>query len=161
VLTSQHAIVGAVIGVATGNPVLGFAGGVASHLVLDSLPHVDNNILHTGESDFYEKIGWRDYILVGIDGLVTVGLMIFVVEKVGNIELIAFGGLGGVLPDFLDNAPWWNELFRNTVLGRFWHSLHSRWHYGKKGLNRFTIGIAVVLQLIITIGGVWALLLNF
>ena len=40
-LFTSHAIVGAAVGVAAGNPYYGFLGGIASHHVLDAIPHFD------------------------------------------------------------------------------------------------------------------------
>ncbi|MCA9325530.1 hypothetical protein KDA23_05720 [Candidatus Saccharibacteria bacterium] len=39
---SVHATVGAVVGQQTGNPLLAFGAGFASHLLLDVIPHGDS-----------------------------------------------------------------------------------------------------------------------
>jgi hypothetical protein len=32
------------------------------------------------------------------------------------------------VPDLLDEIPLWQDRFRGTRLGKWWHGFHIRWH---------------------------------
>lgn len=154
-LLSQHAIVGAAIGIGTGNPALGFVGGVASHHLLDCLPHIDNNIVSyilKRPSDDDLVIG--DYLIASVDVLITIGILFLLMKHLpADRELIIAGALGGSLPDIIDHVPLWREPFRKSWLGSRYHWFHDKFHW--KLLNGPIIALAIVLQLVMTIGGIW------
>ncbi len=75
-----HFAVGALAGGLCGHPVAGVAAGIASHAVLDMIPH-------------YDHPDWRLELLGGAGTLVLLLLLPF-----GSLAAV-LGGLGGMLPD--------------------------------------------------------------
>lgn len=75
-----HFAAGALAGGATGNPALGLLTGIASHAVLDAIPH-------------YDHPDWRLELAGGVLSLVFLMMMPF-----ATLPAI-LGGLGGMLPD--------------------------------------------------------------
>lgn len=130
---TTHALVGGLIGALAGRPGVAFVGGVASHALLDALPHRDDaRILH-----------------VIIDGCCALALLAVAVLT-GNVGMAA-GLLGGVLPD-LENVP--NVLFGRKI-GKIFPShwwTHERAVSGRWGVLEpvvfvaAAIGLAVVLR---------------
>lgn len=160
-LLSQHAIIGAAISVATGNPVAGFFGALASHHILDMVPHIDGAIVKK-ERRFHEREdeNWprSTYILAYCDSTLTLLLILILAVKTNMWELIMLGAFGGSLPDLLDNVPWWKDWFRQTWIGKRWHNLHEIMHYHWRGANIFSIILAIAFQIFLTVGGViWVL----
>ncbi len=105
-LSTPHLLVGAAIGAATGNPALGYAGGVLSHFVLDAIPHTDQELL---EQPGKGTIMPADYAAVIVDILLGIGLVWYVSTfgGTGQINMYA-GALGGISPDLLNNVPFWS-----------------------------------------------------
>lgn len=104
-LLTPHVLVGAAVGVAVGNPILGFVGGVASHFVLDAIPHTDPGTWHF-EDAFPFKIDERDLTVAFADMALVIGSVLYLA---GTAPLIAAGPiagmLGGLLPDVVGLSP--------------------------------------------------------
>ena len=75
-----HFAAGALVGGATGNPVAGVVTGLASHALLDAIPH-------------YDHPDWRLELAGGVLSLVVLLLMPFATLPA------VLGGLAGMLPD--------------------------------------------------------------
>ncbi len=160
-LLSQHAIIGAGIAVATGNPYLGFVGGLLSHNLLDSWPHIDCDIFHRHEPEDEWGLSVTDYFTVVLDFTVTGLLLLYIINNTGLLWLPIIGAFGGSLPDIVDNVPWWNKYFRHTRIGKIYHRFHNRWHWHWRKVNWWLISIAIILQVLVTIGGLWLSGLNY
>jgi len=78
--TASHAAAGALVGSLTGAPVAGFALGIASHAIMDIVPH-------------YDLSDYRVDVVLTI----LVSLSLFFVSR-GDPALV-WGVVGGVLPD--------------------------------------------------------------
>lgn len=152
-LLSQHSILGATLAVATKNPYLGFVCAVASHQFLDTLPHIDGPLKR-------EKSGeWTRarYYVAYADIVVTTIIVLWLYSKSRNY-LILVGAFGGALVDLFDNVPYWKKIFRSSQFGRFVHRIHTEYHCNTENKNWFWYLLAVLMQLFITIGGIWVLL---
>lgn len=122
-----HSALGALVGQATGNPVLAFAGGFISHLCIDIIPHGDSE---------RSGISWtrRTLLLVGcVDALIvivgTTGLM-YTAHVTPGIGVIA-GIAGSMAPDALQlphvishGTRWlpymrFHNFFHNLISHRF------------------------------------------
>ena len=161
-LLSQHAIVGSVVAVATGNPVLGFCAALASHHLLDMVPHFDGAVEKKENGRHCEKKDedWprSTYILAYVDVLVTILIIGYLALRSDSMILVISGAIGGSLLDILDNVPWWKDRFRTTVIGRVWHTWHERLHYHWHNAHIYQIILAGLLQISITLGGIlWVL----
>lgn len=167
-LSSQHAIVGGSVGLATGNPFLGFLVGMASHHVLDMLPHVDGIPERNESRRFSSRNGdWpkSEYIIAYADSFITLVILLFVswhLNDSGKILNFFAGAVGGVFPDLMDNVPFWKKRFRATKFGEWYHrSVHKKLHFHWHDAHVYKLILAVLLQILITIGGIWFSLRNF
>ena len=118
-LFSVHATAAGAVGEYVRNPILAFLLGIIIHFILDSIPHYDT----TDDG----KLTPRQLAFVGIDFIIFVLLLIFVI-KPGFSWLSPFwwGAFGGVLPDLLDNVPFWQKAFRRTKFGKKFHHFHEK-----------------------------------
>lgn len=162
-LLSQHAIIGAAIGLQTGNPWMGFAGGLVLHNLMDRLPHVDVNILHieNGTENTEYELGWKDYFVVAIDSLILFAVLFYIWNVTRQTNLIFLSALGGVLPDFIDNVPFWNKYFRKTGFGRLYHNFHESFHWRWQSPKKWHFALAICLQIVLLAGGIWVSLQGF
>lgn len=97
---TTHAVIGAVIGAATGNPLLAFTAGFISHFLVDIIPHGDRELYNNHKSKTKHR---RAYAYVTVDAIVAiivVALMIASSHHTLSMP-IALGIIGSVLPDLL------------------------------------------------------------
>lgn len=127
-LITPHILVGTAIGVAVGNPVAGFALGVASHYVLDVIPHTDSGTWHYHESFESRNMDVRDFTM-GIVDAAAAFFSLLALSTVAPVVAAAplAGAFGGLLPDLVmlfglfvpAFAKWkgiaWYYKFQNTV----------------------------------------------
>ena len=78
--TACHAAAGALVGSLVGSPPLAFAAGLASHAVLDIVPH-------------YDLADWR----IDVVATLTIATLLMIVS--GGNPAIVWGVIGGTLPD--------------------------------------------------------------
>lgn len=142
---STHVAVGATVGFIARDPYLGFFAAVVSHHVLDMIPHSDpgstgvtvKNILK------HPKALW----LIAFDGLLALVFVALFINLYGFNYAIIFGAFGGILPDLVDNSPFWTFKFRKTRFGRSYHKLHEFCHYTV--MNPKYIWLGILSQLIL------------
>ena len=154
-LSSQHAIVGGAVGLATGNPFLGFLAGMASHHVLDMLPHVDGIPERNEGYRFSSRASgdWpkSEYIIAYVDSFVTLVILLSVVlhlHDAGKVLVFFSGAIGGVFPDLMDNVPFWEKRFRQTKFGSWYHrSVHQKLHFHWNDSHGYKLVLAMILQI--------------
>lgn len=157
---TPHAVVGAAVGAAAGNPIVGFLGGFTSHHLLDMLPHFDQGSFrvkkegarYLGERAEYveQHFSERDWAILFADWAVS-ALLFSALAWFLPFELLfpAFAGaLGGLLPDIADSSPLWSKKLR----GKFkalaaYHKFHAFFHW-TVGLRRFWLGVGTQLLVI-------------
>lgn len=130
-ITTVHFIIGGAVGAATGNPLTGFAAGFVSHMALDSIPHLDVPIDATRDAKdniVFDRRIWTQVAIDGVVGLAVVALLWGRLDQFSLLSPFAWGTLGGVSPDLIDNMPFWNKTFRSTALGRIFHPWHNATH---------------------------------
>jgi len=117
-LIAAHSISAGVVGEVIRNPILAFLLGFVLHFVLDAIPHFDT----TDDGKFTK----RQAVLLAIDGII--GLVFLVYLYMNSSFRLSFmaGVFGGLLPDILDNVPWWEEKFRSSKFGSVFHSFHDK-----------------------------------
>src|SRR3989339_696868 len=98
---TAHAAMGAVIGEAVGNPLLGFIIAIAVHFLVDIIPHGDSFI-----SDNYRVLKRRRkqavaYVTTDAACAILFVLFIVNVRDVTLIRSISMGIIGSILPDLL------------------------------------------------------------
>lgn len=125
-LFTPHLLIGGAIGRAVPSPLLALSLGVISHFVFDFIPHFDQGVWHPERGDV--KFTGRDWGLITLDLTISVAIVIYLISinKI-NITIVA-GGLGGVLPDLIDNVPMWKYRIRKTFFGEKLHKFHTICH---------------------------------
>jgi hypothetical protein len=108
-----HAVVGgAVASLFPSHPIIAFFAGFFSHFILDAIPHWDYKILSsyanpdistTSEVTKVDKYFGFDLLRIGADVLLGVLIILFVWHPTTlvQLEILALGVFGGILPDFL------------------------------------------------------------
>lgn len=142
-LFTTHAVTGAAVGVATGDPYLGYFLGWVSHHVIDAIPHFDQGSFRTNKSDVkylgisgehvaHFSFNKRDWIMLFIDWGVSGLLFIFLFSAVPISEWgsLIIGALGALTPDIIDSSPLWSKKLREkSALLRKYHSFHIFFHW--------------------------------
>lgn len=142
-LFTTHLIVGAAVGVASENPILGFGTSFIVHHAIDALPHFDQGSFYTLKSGAAylgknrEEIPRssflkRDWIMLFIDFAVGGTALLFLLWKL-PVELwtpLASGVFGGLLPDIIDSSPLWSKKLRAKARAIFhYHRFHIFFHW--------------------------------
>lgn len=157
---TTHLLTGAAIGAATGNIPAAFVGGVASHFILDIIPHIDAGWIEIQPN--IAKTKWSKKLWTAVIVDVAVGTLLFTLAtppSVHALPLVA-GGIGGLFPDLFDNVPFWRDRWHATKIGAWLYGWHDKTHFikltRKKGVH---ILFAMVTQLAVlgwalyTLGG--------
>lgn len=104
--TTAHATVAITIAHYTGNPLLGFALGLLSHLVFDAIPHGDRNLFEarhdpkkTQLTVGREKFFWYTAVIEGLFAVVVCAVIWL--AGLAPFWMVWVPALGGVLPDLL------------------------------------------------------------
>jgi hypothetical protein len=126
-LVTNHVLSGALIGAVAERPDAAFAAGVASHFVLDVIPHLgdwnsDRHFLRVAVAD-------------GLTGLAVIGLLTAATPPSRRLSVLA-GMAGAALPDidkparlWFGQSPWpaavnkFHKIIQNEAPGRFWVEL--------------------------------------
>lgn len=118
----------------TGDPVLAFVSGLASHFVLDALPHIETTYYRkpSKSGQIPNKMECWEYWESAVEILLAAVLLYVFANKVNNGIIIWLGGLGGILLDLFDNVPWWNEWFRSRKWFVWLHYFHNGIHFDLK-----------------------------
>ena len=161
-LFTPHAIAGAAMGIAAGDPYLGFALSYAGHHALDSLPHFDQGTFYTAKMGaeylgipakygLAKKFSRRDWLMLFADvAFAAVFAVIIVVAKADSptfLILAAAGAAGGLMPDFIGSNPLWSR----KLEARFWifkkyRAFHAYFHCT---VTRPYIWLGVATQLVV------------
>ena len=105
-ILSTHAVVGAAVAtLLPRDPVLVFAAGVASHFVIDAIPHWDYPLrgLKVGRSQTgrikLNRALFRDVSLIGLDACVGLALAILLFGQSAPLWVIGLAAFAAMLPD--------------------------------------------------------------
>ncbi len=118
-----HAAAGAAIGTFTANPLLAFAGGFISHLILDMIPHGDERIK---KWKLFRTVTMRITAAAALDFAGVIAVLLFLVNNadVALMPGILAGMAGGVAPD----ALWGFHELTGTPLLNWYRAWHSKGH---------------------------------
>lgn len=115
-LTTPHAAAGIALGVVLGNPLLVIPAAVASHFLLDCVPHWQETLAPY-------KPTWKTYVRVPIDITLAVGITIFAAhEAPQHAAAIWAGAVAANVPDF-DSLVVLVPNIKRGLIRRFWD-----WH---------------------------------
>jgi hypothetical protein len=142
---TTHVTVGATVGVLTHNPWLGFVAAVASHHVLDMIPHSDPG---SGGVDVTNILKHPETLLmVAFDAILAVSVMILIAYYYGWTLALLLGAFGGALPDLIDNVPFWTNKLRKTKFFGAYHWFHEKLHFTI--MNKKYVWVGILTQLIV------------
>lgn len=123
---TTHAAIGAALGSAIGNPALGFFFGLASHFLVDMIPHGDNNFLDEYKKGKKKRLA-KAYVTV--DAAVAIIFLMSVVSGRPHTTTtnIAFSAavVGSILPDLLVGLK---EIFPANRVLRGFYKIHFFFH---------------------------------
>lgn len=99
---TTHAAIGAAIGSLVGSPMLGFTLGLTSHLLVDMIPHGDNNLADRYRKGKKARLG---IAYVTVDAVIAIVLLMSIVSgrPTSTTTNLAFSAavIGSILPDLL------------------------------------------------------------
>lgn len=124
-LLASHAAVGGIAGEYLNSPGLAFFAGFIIHFILDAIPHYD-----TTDEKKWTK---RQYFLMFVDIAVGIILLILFYDKIGHPVSFILGAFGGIVPDIMDNTPFWNKKFRASWFGKRFHLVHEKIQWAQPG----------------------------
>jgi len=116
-LIAAHSISAGVVGEVVENPILAFLLGFILHFILDAIPHFDST-----DGGKFTK---RQIALLAIDGTIGLAVLIYLFFNSSHQLSFVAGVFGGLLPDMLDNVPWWEDKFRKSKFGKVFHAFHD------------------------------------
>jgi hypothetical protein len=98
---TAHAAMGAVIGEAIGNPLLGFIVAIIIHFLVDIIPHGDNFL--SNNFRVLKRRRKQAVTYVTVDAICAILFVLFIVNvrDVALIRPISMGIIGSILPDLL------------------------------------------------------------
>ena len=145
-----HTITGAVVGSFLPHPAAAFLGGVASHLVLDFIPHYDPDLSGKTKPSKRRKLYYTS--VIALDFFCAFVVLFFLLP----FPNLFFGGLGGMLPD-IDGLLQFKFPRWTPILSRVGIPVHSRdgsWMHNKlKFSHAINFLIGVSMQSVICLGG--------
>jgi|SRR5215212_524311 len=126
-LGTPHLLTGAAIAVAVPQPELSLTLAFLSHFILDMVPHTEPGTFLSQtrtEPTIPSKIEIKWAALDFFLGLLILGFLFFWLKNV----FLWLGGFLAVLPDLIDNIPYWHQIRKFFVFKQL-HRFHSRLHF--------------------------------
>ena len=147
-LFTTHALVGAALGSAVGNPTGAFLAGIPLHHVLDWIPHNDPGSFFYGKEEPKDMVP-SQWFMAFLDVIMGVGFVSLLFVTVKHDPAMIAGALGGVISDLADNVPYIKTLFRKFSVGKVFHAFHGKYHQTLPWRKAwFGIGFQVFLGII-------------
>lgn len=97
---STHVTMGALVGQNSATPILAFCLGVASHFLLDIIPHGDSQLYYNYKAGISVA---KSVAYPAIDSSIAVVLFIYLLQTApyASRSVMVAGVIGGIFPDFL------------------------------------------------------------
>jgi hypothetical protein len=153
-ILSTHAVVGAAIAtLLPRDPVLVFAAGVASHFVIDAIPHWDYPLrgisLGRSQTRAIRLNGalFRDVGVVALDACAGLALAILLFAQAAPIWIIAIAAIGAMLPDPLQVV---HRLYPHEPL-RTLQRFHEWMHTDRKLGWRIGVGSQIAFSAMVVV----------
>jgi len=130
-IAAPHLIVGAILGDLIKNYPLAFLAGFASHFVFDAIPHLE--FFHwlknkNGKIRLPKKAIIFEFFEVSLG----VGIVIWFWLSNYRCWSILIGAMAAILPDLIDNVPYWSSELRKGNGFRQFHQFHHLVHFSLK-----------------------------
>jgi hypothetical protein len=129
-LLATHALAGAILGTLINNPLIAFLIGIASHFILDAIPHIDFPDYKKG-SDFpykynKQKISWPQFNWVAINTLLTILTIAYLLIFYEKSPAYLWGIFGAILPDILEDFPYLKYKYKTITPFKQIHIFHGK-----------------------------------
>lgn len=146
---SPHFFAGAAAATFTTNPLVAFLLGIIIHFLLDMLPHTDPGLFNK------KKDGWPVwlYVYCAVEFAVTIAVFVFLFYKRTDFTIIGIGGLGGIFPDILENAP--IKSLNNLPVLKQISWFHNAIHFSLEKKDWY---LGLPIEIIVLGGSIWFLL---
>ena len=145
---SAHIVVGSAVGLATGNPALGFFAGFLSHHIIDAIPHSDAGSLGADINNIFKNT--RGLVWVAADIFLAFLIFCFILFKTDFSSAVFWGAVGGAAPDIIDNSPFWSPTLRKVFPTNYYHKFHDTLHWTIK--DKKILWVGVTTQVIAVLG---------
>jgi len=142
------------------NPLVLFVVAIASHFILDAIPHRDyrlDSVIRNGEGKQARVLGvrydhvWWDITKLLIDGLVGAGALFYIMQPpltVSGVLPFVLTVIGAALPDFLQLVFWFFPKWPIALIHRFHKWVHTP-HEPSKMIGFSIQGVVIAASLII------------
>ncbi len=156
-LVTPHILAGAALGSLMPGSAVGkvaaFFVGWGSHYLLDMVPHWERLFgPHYNDKLPKDHDKWPRHILVQGAMDVFIGLLLLrffaFTMYTGEAWVVFWGGVGGALPDFLDNTPFWSRITRRIPFWRATERFHRFIHISVVEQRRFPKFTGIITQLV-------------
>jgi hypothetical protein len=154
-LILAHSTVGLLIGTVVKNPVLSFFLAWLSHYILDFIPHSDAGYFKAN------KIEWRKnkkiLAWIFLDAILSCFLLLALVFKKGIQLSLISAYFGSLVPDIIDNSPFWSEALRKFP-PIHWEYKHVHNHFHNTASSKKLFISLAIISYIINLGAIIYLL---
>jgi hypothetical protein len=113
---------------------LGFLVGFGSHYILDAAPHWEriygaryNDELPADYGRWPKHVTTQSLVDVLIGSILFLTILFVVVPDPIKV-CVCLGGIGAILPDLMDNVPWWSKRTKRLLVWRYLAKLHHWLH---------------------------------
>ncbi len=133
-LTINHVLTGGAVAVAvahyTDNPFIIVLAAVASHFILDAIPHLDVPPSAPRDENGHIVMTPAIWLQVFVDGIISFIAVMSLWARFGFPDIAPFflGSVSGVLPDLIDNVPFWNKKIHRWPGFKQFYRFHELTH---------------------------------
>jgi len=155
-LILAHSTVGLLVGTAVENPVLSFFLAWLSHYILDFIPHSDTGYFKARGGNWLKNkkiVAW----IIG-DGLISIFLLMAIIFKRGFQLSLITAYFGSLLPDIIDNSPFWSKTLHQKIPLINWEYRHVHNHFHHTITTKCLFIVILALSYIINLGILYYLL---
>lgn len=170
-LAVPHLIFGAALGQAVselpGSGAIALGLGVLSHYFLDSIPHWERLVGPKG-SEFQTETPLKEWprsylIQTVIDVVLAVLLLVYLLWRVPHGDAfwqspVFWGAIGGLLPDVIDNTPFWNRTIAQWPVFKQQRFFHRYMHISEASQEHMPRYAGLLTQLAVFVLSAWLLL---
>ncbi len=142
---TTHAAMGAFIGKLTGNPVLAFFIGMASHFLVDMIPHGDSGLADNFRVHKVKRKQAVTYTL--IDAIIAIFFILILAntKDINSMRTFTWGIVGAVLPDLIVGIY---DVTKSPLL-KWFYKMHFYFHdYFLKRKGDVPLKYALIAQLV-------------
>jgi len=137
-ILSSHVAVGMAVVVYSQNPIAGFFAGLVLHHLTDVIPHTD---VGSEGANIYNILGEKDKVIkVLIDLAVAIIIFLIAAYELGFSLLLFCCIVGSILPDVIDNSPFWSPALRKIFPLNYYHRFHEKFHFAIAKKEWFWVG---------------------